>query len=373
MTRVGVLFATILPSIFAGGLLFGSAPGHADAGREDTPGFWPAAPEVAPDATTGGVTIAQADPRPRTRTWGPMVPPVPPPPPAPGPYAVPPSSPLPPRHRGHGHGHGMSVSIHDGKIEIDGIEEMVQEQLDRVADVLDSLSDVPPDVRDRVKARVKAVRATLKARLRNLESLDFDKIGPEMERMGDELEKDMEGLDKDLEQLGGNLGKHFAEKFGKDFARNFGPGRLPAWSSHDRDNSDDGDDDADDDGDRSAVPLPPGADTDPVDPPDMRAAIADLKDLSLDQGQREQLARLRADSDRQVADARRELEAMSNRLHDTLGDAGASEADIAEQIDLISRKEATIRKARILAWVRARAVLDGDQRKRVEAAAKRGH
>ena len=267
----------------------------------------------------------------------------------------------------------MSVSFHDGKIEIDGIEEMVQDQLDRVADVLDNLSDVPPDVRDRVKDRVKSVRDKLGARLGKLKSLDLDKIGPEMERMGDDIEKEMEGLDKDLEQLGGNLGKHFAEKFGKDFARNFGPGRVPAFSSHDHDNSDDGDDDADDDGDRTAVTLPPGADTDMVDPSDMRAAIADLKDLSLGQGQREQLARLRADSDRQVAEARRELDAMSDRLHDTLGNVGASEADIAQQIELISQKEATIRKARILAWVRARAVLDGDQRKRVEAAAKKSH
>jgi hypothetical protein len=266
----------------------------------------------------------------------------------------------------------MSVSIHDGKIEIDGIEEMVQDQLDRVADVLDNLSDAPPDVRDRVKGRVKSVRDKLKLRLGKLKSLDLDKIGPEMERMGDDIEKDMEGLDKDLEQLGGKLGKHFAEKFGKDFARNFGPGHLPG--NQYRDNSDDGDDDADDDDDdRAAVALPPNVDTDRVDPSDLRAAIADLKDLGLDQSQRELLAKLRADSDRRVADARRELEAMSDRLHDTLGNAGASEDDIARQIDLISQKEATIRKARILAWVKARAVLDGDQRKRVEAAAKKHH
>jgi hypothetical protein len=371
MSRVRTLFATVLPSMIAGGLLFGSAPGHAESGRDSALGSWPAAPD-----TTGAV-VAQADPRPRSRPWGP---PVPPAPPVPGTYAVPPVPPVPPmpsRVHGHSrsHGHGMSVSIHDGKIEIDGLEELVQDQLERVGEILDNLPDVPPDVRDRVKTRVKSVRDKLGTRLGKLKSLDLDKIGPEMERMGDEIEKEMEGLDKDLERLGATFGKHFAEKFGRDFARSFGPSHSA--SSHDRDNSDAGDDDADaadddDDDDKAATALP-GVDSDLIDPSDLRAAIAGLKDLHLDQGQKDLLAKLRTDSERQISDAKRELEAMSNQLHDALGDAGASEADVARQIDQISAKEATIRKARILAWMKVRTMLDQDQRKKVEAAARRHH
>ena len=364
MNRVGTLIATILPALLAGGLLFGSVSGHADAGRGGALGISPATPSAE--------LIAQADPRPRSRSWGP---PAPPAPPVPSVYPAPPVPPAPPRV--HGRGHGMSLSIHDGKIEIDGIEEMVQDQLARVADILDSLPDVPPDVRDRVKGRVQSVRAKLGARLGKLKSLDLDQLGPEMERMGDEIERDMEGLDKDLEQLGAKLGKHFAEKFGKDFgkdfAKNFAPSHPPG--SHDVDNSDDGDDDADDDDDedKASVTVSPGAEADAVDPSDMRAAIAGLRNLNLDPGQKDQLAKLRADADRQIADATRELEGMSNRLHDALDDADASEADIMRQIDQISAKEATIRKARILSWMKVRSMLDKDQRKKVESAARRHH
>jgi hypothetical protein len=367
MTRVGTLFATILPSILAGGLLFGSAPGHAESGRDSGLGFWPA----TPDTTAGQPVVAQADPRSRSRPWGPPVPPVPP---APGAYPVPPMPPMPPMPpRGHvrsrSHGHGMSVSIHDGKIEIDGIEELVQDQLERVGEALDSVPDMPPDVRVRIKDRVKSVRDKLGARLGKLKSMDLDKLGPEMERMGDDLERDMEGLDKDLEQLGINVGKDFAEKFGKDFAKDFARSFAP--SRHDRDNSDDGDDDATDhdDDDRPGVTL----DDDMVDPSDMRAAIAGLKGMMLGEDQKAQLAKLRRESEQQISDAKRDLETLSNRLHDALGDAGASEADIARQIDQISAKEATIRKARILAWVRVRSLLDKDQRTKVEAAARKHH
>jgi hypothetical protein len=64
---------------------------------------------------------------------------------------------------------------------------------------------------------------------------------------------------------------------------------------------------------------------------------------------------------------------MSNRLHDTLRDGATDEADISSQIEAISRKEAVIRKARILTWVRSRNVLRQDQRKMIEAAVKKTH
>jgi hypothetical protein len=358
MSRVGALLATIVPSVIAGGLLFGTTSGHAEAGRDETLGFWPAASDTKP-----GVRVAQLDPWSSTRPRAPRVPPVPPAPPMPGampappvpavPGVPPPPPPPPPRAHGRHRGSGVSVSIHDGKVELDGIEELVASQLERVDEMLDSMPDAPPGVRERVKAHVRAVRNKLRIRLGELKSLDLDKIGPEMERLGDEIEREMEGLDRDLAQFGDRMGKHFAQKFGK----------AKVTGGHD--NSDDGDDnDGDDDDDRDAV----SADTDVVDPSDMRSAITELKNLALDQSQKTRLAQVRAESERKISDAKRELEVMTTRLHDTLGDASASESEIAKQIDMISATEATIRKARILAWVRVRGMLDKDQRKRVEAA-----
>jgi hypothetical protein len=215
-----------------------------------------------------------------------------------------------------------------------------------------------------VTARVIVV--TGRVRLGKLKSMDLDHLGPEMERMGDEIEKEMEGLDKDLAQFGDRFGKHFAQKVGRDFAKNH-PGRI---APHDRDNSDDADDDNNDDDDKDAAVLPPDHPTDMADPSDLGPAIADLKDLVLDQTQKVQLTQLRLDSDRRVADAKRELETMSERLHDALGNDRVDADDVARQIDLISQKEATIRKARILTWIKVRGMLDKDQRKKVEAAAK---
>jgi hypothetical protein len=351
VSRVRTLFVTILPAAIAGGFLFASAFGHADAGRESALGFWPAASDAASGA--GSVLVAQADPRPAPRYRGaPPAPPVPPVPPIPPPGGF---------GHGHGRGHGMSVSIHDGKVEIDGIAELVQESLEKALDSLDNLPDVSPDVRDRLKARIKATRDKIRGQLGKLKSMDLDQIGPELERMGDEIEKDMAGLDKDLAQLGDKVGKTFAKKLGKDFAKSFGPG-----NSHD---SEDADDEDDDDDDREAAVLPPGAEPD-GDAADLAPAVAALKGLSLDAGQRAQLARLRAESDSQVARARRELDEMSGRLHDTLRDTAASQADVERQIDQISAKEAAIRKARIGAWMKARGVLRKDQRKQVEDAVK---
>ena len=371
MTRARTLFVTILPAAIAGGFLFASAFSRADAGRGAL-GFWPAAADTA----SGSVLVAQADPRPAPRYRG-----LPPPPPAP---PAPPMPPVPTR-RSHGSSHGMSVSIHDGKVEIDGIAELVQESLEKAADALDNLSDVPPDVRDQLKGRIRGMREKIRNRLGKLKSMDLDQIGPELERMGDEIEREMAGLDKDLAKLGDKVGKGFAKKFGKDFAKNFGalPGMpgVPAvpgmpgvptvrsGPGMPHDPSDADDDDDDDDDDKDAVTVSPSIDID-MDSSDMGPAIAALKGLSLSADQRKQLAQLRADTDSQVQRTKAELDDLSNRLHRTLGEASASEADIARQIDSISAKEAAIRKVRILAWVKARNLLKKDQRKQVEAAVK---
>jgi hypothetical protein len=365
VTRFRTLFALVLPSALAGGLLCASAFSRADSGSGGARGFWPAASDEAP--RTGRVLVAQAEPPPARRHGPPGVPAIPPIPPAP---LAPPAPPAPPSHRGHGR-HGVSVSIHGGKVEIDGITELVQESLEKALETLDQLPDVPPDTRVRLRGRIQGMRNQLTARLGRLRSMDLDRIGPELERMGDEIERQMEGLDEELAQLGDRIGKGFAKKFGKDFAKNFGPG-IPSVSPGTSHDSDDGDDDDDDDDDRPAVPpappAPPAAPGPEAAEPDIAPAIAALKGLSLDADQRAQLARLRADSDRQITAAKDELARMSSRLHDTLRDSEAKESDVAQQIEAISSKEAAIRKARILTWLKVRRMLHADQRKQVEDA-----
>lgn len=359
MSRARTLFLTILPSAIAGGFLFASAFGHAQTG-DGTLGYWP----TASDAPSGRVIVAQGDPRPAARRVpGAPVPPAAPLPPVAGVPAIPPVPPVPPRR----HHPRMSISVHDGKVEVDGIAELVQESLEKALDTLDSLPDVSPEVRDRVKAKIRAVRDKLKVRLSKLKSMDIDKLGPEMERIGDDIEHEMAGLDQDLAQLGDKLGKGIAQKFGKEFAKNFGPGANPGHD--DEDGDDDGDDD---DSDKDAVVVTPGRDAEALDGSDLGPAIAALKGLSLDARQRADLARLRAESDGRIQQAKRELAVMSSRLHDTLRDSSANEVDITHQIDAISTVEATIRKERILSWLKARSLLRKDQRQKVEDAVRRG-
>src|SRR5262249_13134920 len=159
---------------------FASAFGHAETGSGGALGVWPS----ASDSATRPVIVAQADPRPpRYHRPIPPPPPAPPPPPTPLPPAPPPP-PLPPTLRGRGpHGHGLSVSAHDGKIEVDGIAELVQDQLENVSNLLDQLPDVPPDVRERLRGRIRAVRDKINARLGRLKTMDLDKLdqlGPEV-------------------------------------------------------------------------------------------------------------------------------------------------------------------------------------------------
>jgi hypothetical protein len=355
VSRVRTLFVTALPSAIIGGFLFGSAFGHAETGSGGALGFWPA----ASDSATGSVIVAQADPRP-PRYRGP-IPPPPPAPPAPPTAAPPPVPPAPPTVRVRGrHGRGLSLSIHDGKIEVDGIAELVTEQLENVSNLLDQLPDVPPDVRERLRGRIRGVRDKINARLGRLKSMDLDRLdrlGPEVEQLGDEIAKEMEGLDKDLAQLD--------RKFGRGFARGAGPS-APSAAPAIAHSSEDGDDDDDDDDDKDTVVVGP----DTSDPASMAPAIAALDHLGLDPNQRAQLAKLRAESDRKIDGAKRELERLSGQLHEALLATSVNQADIERQIDSISTQEAAIRKARILTWIKARELLRKDQRKMVEAAVK---
>lgn len=342
MSRRGLLW-TIAPSMVVGGLLFGGAFGDAVSRADD-----------GRDRERWSNVVAQADP------WqAPRVPAPPAPAAAPAAPAAPvaPVAPVAPRNHNR---HGVSVQWRDGKLELDGIEELVQDQLERVNDVLDNLPDLSPEQRNKVRERVRRVRDKLRSRLRNIRSMDVSKVEAEMERMGDEIEREMEGVDRELSQFGEELGQRFAKKLSKDIARS-----VHAPDNSDGNDSNDSNDDNDSNDAEDAHAVVSG------DVPDMSQAIASLRNIALDKEQKQQLARLRADADRQIASAQRDLDRMSERLQSDLGRARVDEAEVSRQIDEISAKEAQIRKARILTWVKVRGLLHDDQRRQVEAAAKR--
>ena len=67
----------------------------------------------------------------------------------------------------------------------------------------------------------------------------------------------------------------------------------------------------------------------------------------------------------------RDRAAKENRTYDAkkYNDWRKMFLEMGKSIDAVTQQEAAIRKARILAWVNARRVLDDAQRKKVEAAA----
>jgi len=339
MSRVRTMFKIVVPSMLAGGLLFGISFGHAAGGGDDVFGFWPATADV------GATQAVPKPPKPPKR--GPM-PPTPPSPPSP-------PSPL---HRG-GHGGGISISVNGNKVQIDGIDDMVQGQLEAVRQMIKNNPNIPKDLRDKVIARMDKVKVIVEKRVKNLKVSDLDHLEEELEQMGDELESAMDGLEEDLEKLGGKLGKDFAKKLGKQGKLKFGLGK------HQPDPVD-----VDDDPDPDVDSIPMSPDVDDFDD-DMGDAIRDLKDLALSPNQKDRIAKLAADSDRNVADAKRQLDVKSAQLETALADAKTSDAAIGRMVDEISAHEAAIRKSRLLAWVNARRVLDDAQRKKIEAAAQK--
>lgn len=317
MSRIRTFFTLVLPSMIAGGFVFGSAFSQAASNEAD--GFWP---------NPTPVVIAQADPPKPPRN-------LPPPPKGP-----PPPMPVPPK----GAGSGISVSIDHGAIQIIGVREMVKAQLVAARASISNNQHIPPGVRNKILARIDKIGAAVDKRLANLKLTDLDQLDDEMEKMGEELEEALEGLDEDLDKLGNiklDLGKGIKIDLDK------------LHFDHDDDDFD----------------MPDAPDVGDGDDSDMRDAISDLKDLALTQQQRDQISRLRADSDKQVAASKKQIEELSEKLHTALGNASVTDAEIGKLVDQISGHEAAMRKARIVAWAQARRMLDTAQRKKVEDAA----
>jgi len=321
------LFTTILPSLIVGGLLFGSVVGSADDGR---PAPTPPTPPTAP--LPPGTPAAPKPPKP-------------------------PKAPKAP-HAAGGFGSGVNISIHDGKVSIEGVDQLVDAQINAALAQVAADPRIPAKVRDKITKRLEKIRMKVKTRVSHMDAKDMDEVGEELGKLGDEIGDEMEDFGKDMDQWGQDMdqwGKNM-DQWGKDFGKNFqknfkGPG-APVMGSHD---------DADDNADMPDMPDPDDVDDD---------VVRDLGDLSLSQPQRDQLKKLRVDSDAKVAQAKQALQKASDSLEKQLQNPNASDADISRSIDAVAQQEAAIRKARILAWVNARRMLDDDQRKKVEGAAK---
>ncbi|HEY0253327.1 MAG TPA: hypothetical protein VGC41_17455, partial [Kofleriaceae bacterium] len=210
-------------------------------------------------------------------------------------------------------------------------------------------SGLPGEVRDKLLKRLDNVRTKVKNRVAHIDVKDLDQLGDEMNKMGDDIGKEMDEFGKEMEKYG--------EKWGKNFQKNWKGPKIHVDFDSDSDSDDDND-------------VQSSVDVDDQD--DLDEAVRSLGDLSLKGPQRDQIQKLRADSDRQVATAKKALDQASDALKRTIDNTGSSDADISRAIDAVTQQEAAIRKARILAWHNARRVLDDAQRKRVEDAAGKG-
>lgn len=248
---------------------------------------------------------------------GPPAPPVPPVPavhPAP---PAPPAPPMPPRAQ--------------------AIKQRVDAQLQRARAQL-AHQNLPPKLRDKLEKRLAELQDKLDQRLGHLDLDDLD----DLDGLGDEIGDVMDDFGSDMDDWGQQYGKQVRQQVQQQVRQQLQQalGKL---------DDDDGDDDS-------------------GDAADDAADVRDLGDLSLSAAQRADLAKVRADSAQQVATAERALAHASEALHQTLENQAATDAQIGQAIDDVSHQEAAIRRARILAWVHARRLLDASQRAKLEHA-----
>ncbi len=306
-----------LPSLLALGLLFGRA--HADDGRAIA-GFWPAASDVG----AAGTAKAHA--------------PTPPAPPAvPGvPAPAPPAPPAPPAALPG----GINISIHDGRVTVDGIDKFVDEQINSAMQGIQN-PGVPPEIQKKMHDKLEKLRIKLKAKLAHIDASNLDQLGDQLGDIGEEIGSEMDGFGQEMDAWGEKFGSDMAQKFAKNWK----------FTGHDDDDHD--------------LPEPPDVDDDG----DLDDAVRDLGDLHLTVDQRAKISQIRADSDKAVAHAQHELDTASGKLKTLLADPKSNEGQVSAAIDAVTAQENAIRKARLLAWVKARNELQADQRAKVESAA----
>ena len=309
------LFSTILPSLLAGGLIFGSA-----------------------------LTGAQ---------------PAPPTPPAAPTAPLPPRPPKAPK---------VKADIH---IDLSHLDDMVDEQIQHALEAVSNNANIPPQIRDKLKDRLEKVRIKVKKRLAKVDMQDPEALGDELGKLGDEIGQEMDQFGHDMDAWGKDFEKQWekkakelekqAEKQAKQFEK-MNHGHF-AWAGP---GSGTVDVDVDtEDQDLPGSPVLADGDEGDID-------MNDLGDLKLSATQKQNLQKYRTESEQAVAKAKGDLDRASEDLQQKLARDDVSTAEIERAIDNVSKAEAAIRKARIVAWVKARNELQADQRAKVQRAARKG-
>jgi ABC-type transporter Mla subunit MlaD len=115
------------------------------------------------------------------------------------------------------------------------------------------------------------------------------------------------------------------------------------------------------------MPGMPGADLSDLD------VSVDLGDLQLTQPQRDQLQQILSQEQQASDQAEQTINGLSDGLRTMLQDPNASETDVQRMVDQINSAEGSYRKARIVAWMRARKVLDQQQQDALMSATHHHH
>lgn len=275
-------------------------------------------------------------------------------------------------------GDGFAIS---GNLE--GIRALVRGRLQAARAAIAS-SQMPPQVRAKVLARFDRVNGIVDRRLAKIDFKNLDQLEEQMEGLGEEVEAAMEGLEEELEALAKSDPQLRSQ------LKKLGNLNL-TFGGHDDDDDDDGDDE-DGWGVWATPPTPPMPPMPPVAPVAPVAPVTPVtpvtprppggfsvdvdygdfdnfggSELKLRDDQRAKLKAVRRESETQVKAATKALERLSAQLNAALANPRSQPAQVTALVDAIATQEASIRKAQILSWMRARDLLDPNQRSLIES------
>ncbi len=260
---------------------------------------------------------------------------------------------------------------------LDGIRSLVRGRLSAARQAI-AAANMPPPLRAKVLARFDKVNSIVDRRLAKIDFRNLDQLEAQMEGLGEEIEEAMDGLEDEIEALAKNdpnLKRQLKQLGDLDFDMSFG-GRG-------RDHDDDDDDKAWRWATPPAPPAPPSGPAAPMPPMppvapappagygydyDVQGSAGyddsafDGAALQLRPDQRNNLRAVRQQADAQIKVAKKTLDKLSDQLSTALRNPNAQPAEVNGLVDAISANEATIRKARINSWLRARNLLDARQR-----------
>lgn len=333
--------------------------------------------------------------------------PTPPAPPANGHSAAPalPAPPAPPSKGGSGDdthiqvrlGNGDLISVKGNTVTFNGsaLASNVANGIASVRAAIGKDPSVPADVKASIQRRLDGVQKVLTARLANRNQFDLSKLDSEMDKLGKDIDAQLKGLDAELESYSKKYGKDFMNKFNFNWSKTLNKwqgawhnGNINAdfdltFDSPFTSKDDDNEDDSDADGAASRDPWAHSAkrtaivldDLDELDDDDLADAVSDLRDLALDQTQREKLRQLRLTEQAATAAARSRLATAQKALHAELQKDAPSQSEVNRLVDDISAQEATMRRAQLTALLGAKQLLNATQNAKVKAAVQKatGH